>query len=283
MPFQPKDHSMRKITSLTLVITGLIELITSVVLYILPAGRVAYWSDYQLFGLSKTEWGNIHITVGTLFVVMAGVHIYLNWRPMAAYLKNKAKEFTIFTKSFSIALLLSLYVAIGTLYNLPPMNFIIQLGEYLTESANEKYGEPPYGHAELSSLKMFCARMNLDVVQAMALLQENAVTVKGPEQPIGIIAKNNGLTPQELYSMIKKAEIIQAGEENAFPESPSPGFGQKTIKDICQMYNLPLAKVLAGLQDAGFTAQGDDTVKTVSGSKGDNPMEVFEIIKEISR
>jgi len=273
---------MRKITSLTLVITGLIELVTSVVLYILPAGRVAYWSDYQLFGLSKTEWGNIHITVGTLFVVMAGVHIYLNWRPITAYLKNKVKKITIFSKSFTIALLLSLYVTIGTLYSLPPMNVIIQLGEHLTESANEKYGEPPYGHAELSSLKMFCSRMNLDLVQAIALLKENDITMKGPEQPIGEMAKNNGLTPQELFSMIKKAEIVEVGEKGAFPENPSPGFGQKTIKDICQRYNLPLAKVLAGLQDAGFIAQGDDTVKTVSSSKGGNPMEVFEIIKEIS-
>lgn len=46
---------MRKITSLTLAITGLIELVTSVVLYILPSGRVAYWADYRLFDLSKTQ------------------------------------------------------------------------------------------------------------------------------------------------------------------------------------------------------------------------------------
>ncbi len=69
---------MRKVTALTLAISGLIELITSVVLYILPSGRVAYWSNYQLFGLSKTEWGNIHITVGTLFVVMGAILRYLN-------------------------------------------------------------------------------------------------------------------------------------------------------------------------------------------------------------
>ena len=110
---------MRKITSLTLAISGLIELVTSVVLYILPSGRVVFWSDYQFFGLSKTEWGNIHITVGTLFVVMGSIHVYFNWRPITAYIKNTAKEFTIFTKSFNIALLLSLYVTIGTLYSLP--------------------------------------------------------------------------------------------------------------------------------------------------------------------
>lgn len=274
---------MRKITSLTLAISGLIELITSVVLYILPSGRVAYWSDYQLFGLSKTEWGNIHITVGTLFVVMGAIHIYFNWRPITAYIKNAAKEFTIFTKSFNIALLLSLYVTIGTLYSLPPMNYIIGLGEYFTTTANEKYGEPPYGHAELSSLKMFCSRMNIELAQAIELLKEAGITIKGTEQPIGEISKNNNLTPQQLYNIIKNAEIVQAGEGSKFPESPSPGFGQKTIKDICQVYHLPMVEVLAGLKEAGFTVQPDDTIKNVSSNNESNPMVIFEIIKEIAK
>ena len=73
---------MRKVTSLTLIIAGFIEIVTSVVLYIMPAGRVAYWADYQLFGLSKTEWGDIHITVGTLLLIVASIHVYLNWRPI---------------------------------------------------------------------------------------------------------------------------------------------------------------------------------------------------------
>lgn len=274
---------MRKITSLTLAITGLIELVTSVVLYIMPAGRVAYWSNYQLFGLSKTDWGNIHITVGTLFVVMGGVHIYFNWRPITAYIKNKAKKFTIFTKSFNIALLLSLYVTIGTLYSLPPMNYILELGGYFTTTANEKYGEPPYGHAELSSLKMFCSRMNIELAQAIGLLKKAGVTIKGAEQPIGDISKNSNLTPQQLYNIIKNAEIVQEGESSKFPESPSPGFGQKTIKDICQAYKLPMSKILTGLKEAGFTVQPDDTIKNISSNNGSNPMEIYEIIKEIAK
>jgi len=271
---------MRKITSLTLAITGIIELITSIVLYIMPAGRVAYWSNYQLLGLSKTDWGNIHITVGTLFVVMGGVHIYFNWRPITAYIKNSAKEFTLFTKSFNIALLLSLYVTIGTLYSLPPMNYILDLGEYFTTAGNEKYGEPPYGHAELSSLKMFCSRMNIDLPQATELLKKNGVTIKNAKQSIAEISKENNLSPQQLYNIIKQAEIVQADEGNKFPESPAPGFGQKTIKEICQVYSLPVAEVLAEINKAGFSAQENETIKDISGKNATNPMAIFEIIKE---
>jgi hypothetical protein len=274
---------MRKITSLTLAITGLIELVTSVVLYILPSGRVAYWADYRLLGLSKTEWGNIHITVGTLFLVMGTVHIYYNWRPITAYIKNKAKELTLFTKSFNIALLLSLYVTIGTLFSLPPMNYVIEFGEYFTDSANEKYGEPPYGHAELSSIKMFCSRMSIDLPKALEALKESQIQFLGPEQPIKEIAQNNNLTPQQLYNIIKSAENTQAGDGIKYPASPAPGFGKKTIKEICNIYNLPLAEIITGLEKAGLTVQADDTVKEASSNNGSNPMAVFEIIKELAQ
>lgn len=274
---------MRKITSLTLAITGLIELITSVVLYIMPSGRVAYWSDYRLIGLSKTEWGNIHITVGTLFLVMGVIHIYLNWRPIVAYMKTKAKEFTIFTKSFNIALILSLYVTIGTLYNFPPMNYIIDLGEHLTTTSNEKYGEPPYGHAELSSMRMFCSRMSIDLNEALGLLKKTGIIIEGPGQPVGKIAKANNLTPQQLYDMIKSAEITLSSEDIKFPDIPFPGFGQKTIKDICQAYNLSLTDVVTRFEEAGFTVRTNYTVKEISNNNDSNPMAIFDIIKKVAK
>lgn len=273
---------MRKITSLTLVIAGFFELITSIVLYVIPSGRVAYWADYHLFGLSKTQWGDIHITVGALLLVMAVFHIYFNWRPIMAYIKNKAKQVTIFTKSFNVALLISLYVAVGTIYSLPPMNYVLQLGEYFTDTANEKYGEPPYGHAELSSLKMFCSKMNIDLVRALSLINTAGVKIKGADEPIGVLAKNNGLTPQRLYDIIKPATVSQENGNIDFPENPSPSFGKKTIKEICQIYGLSLTDIMLNLKEAGLIANVDDTIKEIGTNNESNPMIIFEIIKKVS-
>ncbi|RLB96386.1 MAG: hypothetical protein DRH90_24660 [Deltaproteobacteria bacterium] len=50
--------NMKKITSLTSLISFLVLLLNSVVLYIVPHGRVANWADWRLWGLSKTDWGN---------------------------------------------------------------------------------------------------------------------------------------------------------------------------------------------------------------------------------
>ena len=56
-------------------------LLISVILYIVPQGRVAYWADWRLWGLIKSHWGNIHINLVLLFLIAVSLHIYYNWKP----------------------------------------------------------------------------------------------------------------------------------------------------------------------------------------------------------
>ena len=53
-------------------------LVTSIILFITPQGRVAYWADWRLMGLTKTDWGNIHIVVGFLFLITLGLNLVGN-------------------------------------------------------------------------------------------------------------------------------------------------------------------------------------------------------------
>ncbi|MDP4856108.1 MAG: DUF4405 domain-containing protein, partial [Desulfobacterales bacterium] len=77
--------NLRKIVSLTALLSSLLLLVTSIVLYIVPQGRVAYWADWRLLGLTKTEWTNIHVNFGLLFFVSALLHVYYNWKPIVSY------------------------------------------------------------------------------------------------------------------------------------------------------------------------------------------------------
>jgi hypothetical protein len=45
--------NLRKITSLTAILAFFHLMFTSVVLYIVPPGRVAYWSDWHFLGLKN--------------------------------------------------------------------------------------------------------------------------------------------------------------------------------------------------------------------------------------
>ena len=82
--------TLRKITSLTATLSFVLTVVTSTILYLVPQGRVAYWADWRMWGLSKTQWGDIHINVGLLFLLALCVHIYYNWKPLVVYLETGA-------------------------------------------------------------------------------------------------------------------------------------------------------------------------------------------------
>ena len=89
--------TIRKTTSLTLLLSFIVLILTSLVLYVVPEGRVAYWSDWRWLWLSKSQWGDIHTNSGFLFLVAGLLHLLYNWKPIVSYLKNRAKRVRLFT------------------------------------------------------------------------------------------------------------------------------------------------------------------------------------------
>ena len=163
---------LRKITSLTLLISFVPLMLTSIVLYIVPEGRVAYWSDWHLLGLTKTQWGDVHINLGFLFLAAGSLHLFYNWKAMIAYMKNKARELRIFTPAFTVALLVNCFLSSAPCSTCHPSLPSSSLGHSFKEAAAVKYGEPPYGHAELSSLALFSKRTGLELESHQGRIDE---------------------------------------------------------------------------------------------------------------
>ncbi len=274
--------SIRKITSLTMLITFVLEVITSVVLYIVPHGRVAYWADWHLFGLSKTEWANQHINLGVLFFLAAFVHVFFNWRPIVAYLKNRAKEVRIVTVSFNVALLFSLVVAVGTYFEVPPMSTVIHFSNSIKDNASKVYGEPPYGHAELSSLKLFTKKLGLDLEQSITLLEHAGIVVEDSSMTLKDISSANNLPPQKIYSLIEAAKVEETlGGGVVFPDSPMPGFGNKTMAEICAEFNLHFPMIKQGFAEKGVQIKAEQTIKEIAAAHDTEGIAIFNLLHGI--
>ena len=272
--------NMRKITSLTALLSFLLEMLTSVILYIVPQGRVAYWSDWRLWGLSKTQWGSLHVNLGILFLVAICLHTYYNWNPIVAYLKNRAAKLRIFTTDFTAALILCLVFALGTYWELPPFSTIIAIGDQIKETAAKKYGEPPYGHAELSSLATFSKKVDLDLEASLNRLAAAKICVTDPSQSIADIARMNNLNPKAVYQAMLPPE--QPGQSKGLPTNPPPGFGKRPLADICQEYKLDIKTVLLGLADRKITATAAMTIKEIAAANNTSPMDIFEALGQVA-
>ena len=273
--------NIRKITSLTMLISFVLCILTSAILYVAPHGRVAYWSNWRLWGLSKTQWSELHLNLGILLLLAGFLHVYYNWKLITAYLRNKAKQMKVFTVNFNIALILTLIVGIGTYFQIPPMSTIINISESIKDSAGIKYGEPPYGHAELSSLKMFTKKVDLDLSKSIELLRQAEIQFENETQTINDIAKENNLTPKQVYEIIKPAaQKKDTNGHSVFPDSPPPGFGRKKLSEVCTDFGLDLPEIIYALSKKGVKAESAQSIKEIAAKNNMEPMAIFEIIRD---
>jgi len=271
---------MRKISSLTALISFVMLMVTSIVLYILPSGRVAYWAGYRLWWLSKEDWGAVHINLGALLLISILLHTYFNWNAMISYMKNKSKQLRIFTADFNISLVVTLVVFFGTLAGIPPMSSIVNFGAAITDKANLFYGEPPYGHAELSPLADFTYKIKVDLEESMALLKQAGIKVDSTAQTMKEIADSNGLSPQQIYA------VMMPGNEattNEMPEEAPGGTGNRTLTQICEMYQLDQQAIVQGLKQKSIMAEPQQSMKEIAAANHVDPHTIYAAIYTISQ
>ncbi|KPK27810.1 MAG: hypothetical protein AMK69_09860 [Nitrospira bacterium SG8_3] len=276
-----KKVSFRKIVSLTSLTSFLFIIATGVVLYIVPHGRVAYWADWHLWGLTKDQWSSIHINLALLFLIASGFHIYYNWNAIMAYLKNRAKQLIVFNREFTVAFLVALIFILGTYFHVPPFGTVLDINESIKARQERTYGNPPYGHAERSTLRSFCKRMGLDLDQALVLLNKNNLKGVGKNETLKNIAQVNGISPQQVYFYIKDARQmagVQASGAKSGTTVPT-GLGRKTLANAAKEYDFDLETGIATLARKKIKATGQMTFKEVADAAGMAPIDVFEMMK----
>ena len=132
---------IRRATSLTALLSFALLILTNVILYIVPHRRVAYWSDWHLWGLTTTQWGSFNINLGLLLLLAILFHIYLNWKLIISYFKDKTERAQVLTTEFNIAKVLTLVFIFGTYLEMPSFLWVVEISESIKDSAAEKYGE----------------------------------------------------------------------------------------------------------------------------------------------
>lgn len=287
--------SLRKITSMTLVWSLIVLTLNSIVLYVVPEGRISNWAVWEFWGLTKHDWSAQHTTVGFLFLFAGLCHIYLNWKLIMNYMKNKAKDFRLFTGASTVGFALTLIFVIGTYFHVPPIITIVDFSEQIKEGAASKYGDPPYGQAQSSSLQGFTSRMGLDLAKSTELLEAAGIEVADEKEMIQEIAARSKKTPQEIYDIIKPAVYQSNGgataeqtETTEHPADtvdgvkvPTSGMGKKTLQQLCDEIEHDCKMIIAELDKRGMKVEADGKLKDIASENGTGPMQVYETVVEI--
>jgi len=260
---------LKKITSLVMLWAMIVMTFTGIMLFIAPPGRVAHWANWELLGISKELYGQLHTTFMVLFVVATILHLYYNWKPLLSYMKNQAKKLIIFTKEMIFATAITLIFIIGTVYEVAPFSSFLHFGEDIKESWEKDYVTAPYSHAELSSLESFCKKLKFDLEQSKVVLSKNNITFE-VSQSLAQIAKVNAISPQFIYQLLKK-NFAKEGEKSV----ELSGLGKKKIKDVAQTLGLSSEEFIAKLKSVGIEAHANDKFKEAVEKYDKSPLDVM--------
>ena len=277
----------RALTSLCSLVSFILLLTTAIILYIEPHGRVAYWIKWDFWGLEKNQWGNIHIFSGLLFLVAGGFHLYYNWKPLIRYLSGKIETGLRYKRELMISSLIFLWIIASGIWSLPPLVYVADLSEAIKNAwVTSPELEPPFGHAELVSLKTFCKKQGIPLDQAMAELRETGFKVNNPDETLGDIGDSKGTSGMGVYVVIKKFEpkpkTMKPGSvwtpgmiEEVFAGT---GVGRKSIGQIITAHGLDPKTVYHRLKEGGIEAEGDDKIKELADKYDSTPIKILTII-----
>ena len=274
--------SKKGLTSYISFVSFMIMLVTGIVLYFEPQGRVAYWTHWSFLGLTKSGWDNIHITSSVLFTIAAVYHLVLNWRVFISYLREKAGQALRPKAELVISLAVGLLLVAGTIYNVPPFGSIVDLsGNLKAMWVKSPSQEPPYGHAELSKLRVLAKKTGIDPEAAIVALKERGIEVSGGDEVFEDIARHNGMSPMELFGLISYLVPKEEASKKWTPlrieeRFEGTGIGNKELRWIMKDLEVDRNVWVTRLAGAGINVVSDETIKKTAKRNKMKPIEVLK-------
>lgn len=273
-----KRFNWRGFTSITTSLSFIGLAFTGVVLFFMPPGRIANWTGWTYAGLSKHQWGGLHVWFSLLFVVICIVHVFFNWKVLLNYFKDKSREHLALRWEWSLSLALCCLLFAGTIRGAKPFASVLAWQESIKASYDRVPGQAPIPHAELLTLQQLADKVEaVDADTLETNLKAKGLELTSPDEIIGSIAERHGKTPSEVYQLALGSASV--------PQTHGPGgggvqrFGQMTLKDYCEQTGLDLVTATDKLKQAGCTVSANMVMRDIAVSAGVHPSELRGILE----
>jgi hypothetical protein len=273
-----KKFNFKTFTSFILVWTFLALIVSGVMLFVSPHGRVAHWSNWTLLGLTKEGWQAVHVLMALVFLIGGIFHLLkFNWKVFVHYLVTKKKG-TGHVKEALISAVLFFAVLIGTIIGIPPFSTIIEYEESVKLSWEESEGNPPVPHMEAKTLQEVVGELGLEMNRAGQILESRGWGPVEGRMTLQQLAQANGVSPKDIYEALAPQTVDQApggsrssGRRSSF--SGARGMGRMTVGQLSDQLGLDLR---TGLREMGIEASRDESWRVVAERAGISPRELLD-------
>ena len=278
-------QSARSLTAFLVTWAFVVLTVTGLVLYVVPQGRVAYWTHWSLAGMEKEQWGWVHMMFGGVFIVTGVLHLYFNWKPFKGYFAERIKGHFALKREIVVATVLTVVIFVLSAFDLPPASWVIDLNTRIKDSwITSPELEPPFGHAEEASLAGLARRTDIDLAAGLEELRRNGVVFEDERDTLEKIARRNDTTPMAVYALLRRherpaqplPEVLTAEDIEA--RFSGTGLGRKTLKELAATAGFDLQLGLQRLARAGIEASADDNARELADRSDRTPIELLTLM-----
>lgn len=275
-----QSFSWKSFISFGLFLSFFIILISGLVLYIAPAGRISKWSVWIFAGFSKEQWQAIHTLFSFTFAILSIFHIFtINWTAFWFYIKAKAQKGLNKKREFYLSVLLTGLIFTGTILEIHPFKAVMDLGSWAKDSWSSDKTEPPVPHAEELTLNQISERLiKLSPDSIVLKIRSKGYKADSAQQTIETISLMNKVSPAEIYNIITSNEVITA--DSVSSTSYPSGLGRKTLLQLSVEMKTDVTGLIQTLRDKGIEAGPDDKIKTIADRAAMTPSQIYDIIKQ---
>ena len=234
----------RSLVSFYLLFVSFGLLITGIALYVSPPGRFAHAVVWRFLGFTKEQWTAIHTVSAYIVAIFTFWHLALNWKQLLSYLRSGACRVYRFKAEFAVALLLTVLVWFGAVFNVPPFSYMMELSDAISDSWVDAVPTP-------------------DVT--VEGLEGNEASVVAPIAP----SFGDGGT----------ASFPDSAPVGEYGTSVSVSWGKLTVDEVCTQEGIPLADARARLAAYGVTTDTSQRIRYLADTSGYEPSEVANIIQ----
>lgn len=275
MAKEDKDKQNRivhghSLTTFLTTFSFVIVAVSGIMMFIVPPGRIASWTEWKFIGLTREEWVSIHVVLAIFFAGISIYHLIRNWRIFASYVISKVSKELHYTRELIISIVIVLFCAFGAYFQIFPFGPFITFNTWVkTLWVTSPEFEPPIAHGEDLSLVTFATRMGMDLNQAMEELKKNKISVQDVNDTLALIGDQNNISPMELYMKIKKFETpitpsTVFTDETVEQKFEGRGIGEKTLAQVAKENNLDLDAMKKRLSAQGVTLKEGETIRQLA-------------------
>jgi len=272
-----KKFSWKSFISFGLFFFFFIIFFSGVILFIAPPGRIANWTDWQLIGLTKSQWQTMHTNFSYSFAILSILHLFtINWKVFWSYVKSKARSGLNRKREFYLSLLLTVVFFFGAIYLLPPFSSVMNLGDRFKQSWEEEYESPPIPHTEEFTIAHLSAEiLKVPEENILTKLNELGIEVESVEQSLKELALQVDLSPREIFNVLSPSSQGQGGRMQQ-----GRGLGRKSLKIIAEENDIPIKEILLLLEQEGIEATEEDVMRDLADRYNMSPSAILKILNQ---